>query len=356
MTATASAMPENAADLRRRALEGHGGVIRRRVLTLAALALLLAASFVLDLMTGPAQLPLNDVVNALFSITGSDGAASAIIWQVRMPTACLAVLIGGCLGLAGAEMQTMLANPLASPFTLGISSAAAFGAALAIVVGVSLPFIPAGFAVPANAFVFSLLTILLIQLIANRQSGGAPLVLFGIAMVFAFGALVSALQFIATADSLQQLVFWTMGSLTRADGFSVSVLAVALIVILPFSMRAARALTLLELGEERAESLGISIRHLRFGCLLRASLLAAFAVSFAGTIGFVGLAGPHVSRMLIGGDHRFHLPASVLCGGIIMSLSSIASKIILPGVLLPIGIVTTLVGLPFFVILLMRAR
>lgn len=332
----------------------YDDVLRRRLAWIGGLVLLLAVGVVVDLMTGPAGLSLAEMIDGL---TGAEESTFGVImWQVRLPTALLAVLIGASLSLAGAEMQTILHNPLASPFTLGVSSAAAFGAALAIVLGVTVPFVPSTMAVPVNAFTLAFGSVMLIQAVAALRQGATPLVLFGIALVFGFNALVAVIQFIAPADSLQQLVFWTMGSLNRADTTSVVTMAIVLALVVPLSMRSAWSLTLLALGEERAQSLGVHPRWLRFSCLLRASLLSAIAVAFAGTIGFVGLVGPHIARLLVGEDHRFFLPASILAGAVVMSLSSIAAKVLLPGVLLPIGIVTSLIGLPCFVALLLSGR
>lgn len=336
-------------------MKHHYRLMHRRLKVILISVLLLLVGFFVDVMTGPAWLSFQDVWQSLLSIGADHTSISVIVWQVRLPTACLAILVGASLSLAGVEMQTILQNPLASPFTLGVSSAAAFGAALVIVAGIGLPFVPADFVVPANAFVMAFGTVMIIQVFAQgRNRGAAALVLFGIAMVFGFNALVSVIQFISPAASLQQLVFWIMGSLNRADFTSVAILAVVLVGTFPFAYRAAWRLTLLELGEERARSLGVSIRFLRFGCLLRASLLASVAVAFVGPIGFVGLIGPHIARMMIGDDHRFLLPGALLAGAIIMSFAGILAKLVLPGVILPIGIVTTLVGLPVFVGLLMR--
>ena len=180
------------------------------------------------------------------------------------------------------------------------------------------------------------------------------LVLFGIALVFTFQALLALVQFVASADALQQLVFWGMGSLARANWSTVSLLAAAVASVLPFSLAASWRLTALRLGEERARSYGIDVGRFRFVALLRISLLAATAVAFTGTIGFVGLVGPHIARLLIGEDHRFLLPASALTGAVMMSAASVASKSLVPGLLLPVGIVTSLVGLPVFFALLTR--
>jgi iron complex transport system permease protein len=321
---------------------------------LAALSAGLLAAFLLDVATGPARLPLGTVLDTLLAGRGTTGPLSVIVWDVRLPYAVMAVLVGASLALAGAEMQTVLDNPLASPFTLGVSSAASLGAALAIVLGHGLPGVPQDWLVPANAFAFALAAMGLLQGMARlRGAGVQSLVLFGIALVFAFNALVALLQFVATEQALQQLVFWSMGSLARATWDKITLLALALAVCIPFSARAAWRLTALRLGEDRARSFGVDTVATRRGALLRVSLLAGISVAFVGTIGFVGLVGPHAARLLVGEDHRFFLPASALCGALLLSLSSVAGKLVVPGLLVPIGIVTALVGVPVFLALVM---
>jgi iron complex transport system permease protein len=274
-----------------------------------------------------------------------------------MPYAVMALLVGASLGVSGAEMQTVLDNPLASPYTLGVSAAAAFGASLAIVLDLAIPGVPQGWIVSANAFVFALLSAAVLDAVARwRGMSTAGVVLMGIALVFAFHALVSLIQFIASADALQGLVFWTLGSLARANWQQIGVLAVALAVSLSLSMRNAWKLTALRLGEDRAASFGIDIRRLRLGTLLRVAVLSALAVSFVGTIGFIGLIAPHIARTLLGEDHRFYLPGSALLGALMLSLASIASKILIPGVLVPVGIVTALVGIPLFLGIVLRSQ
>ncbi|CAI3955287.1 ABC-type Fe3+-siderophore transport system [Commensalibacter communis] len=341
---------------RQRVVAEYHRTIHKRIIWIIGLILLLLIGIVVDVMTGPAGLSLKEIFQGLIHIHDPHNTLSVIMWNIRLPTALFAVMIGASLSLAGAEMQTILSNPLASPFTLGVSSAAAFGAALAIVLGITLPFVPKSIAVPVNAFIMSFGAVLLIQAFAIIQRGPTSLILFGIALVFGFNALVAVIQFIAPADSLQQLVFWTMGGLDRADGSSLIALVITLAIIIPFSMKAAMSLTLLSLGEERASSLGVNIRRLRFGCLFRTSILAAVSVAFAGTIGFIGLVGPHIARLIVGEDHRFFLPAALLSGAIIMSFASILSKIVIPGVLLPIGIVTSLIGLPCFIFFLIAGK
>ena len=336
-------------------LQAYRRLVARRVLILAGLLVLCMAAFLLDLVTGPSSLTPLQVLAGVFSPDALSAPQQAIIWQVRLPYALMAVLVGAALSLAGAEMQTILNNSLASPFTLGVSSAASFGAALAVVLGVSLPFVPAEWMVPINAFVFAFGSVLLLQAMARRRSAGVEtVVLLGIALVFAFNALVALVQFLSSQEALQQLVFWSMGSLSRATWNHVGVLAAVLALVLPFSWMAAGRLTSLRLGEDRARSFGVDVGRLRFLTLLRVSLLAATSVAFAGTIGFIGLVGPHMGRLLLGEDHRFLLPASVLCGALVMSLASVASKTLVPGAIMPVGIVTAIVGVPVFLFLIFR--
>ncbi|WP_244642000.1 FecCD family ABC transporter permease [Chelatococcus reniformis] len=339
------------------ALDAYDRLLRRRLIILVGLAALMAASLLFDLAMGPAGLPLS---TAWAALTGADGVSptvTVIVWQVRLPIALMALFVGAALSLAGAEMQTILDNPLASPFTLGVSAAASFGAAIAIVLGIGVPFLPPALLVTGNAFLFALGSVLLLQFLSSRSRGGPDsLVLFGIGLAFTFNALLTLVQFVASADALQQVVFWSMGSLARANWPSVAALAVVVAAVAPFALAASWRMTALRLGEERARSYGVNVRRLRAFSLLRISLLTATAMSFVGTIGFVGLVGPHIARMLIGEDHRFFLPASALTGAAVMSLASVASKSVVPGVLLPVGIVTSLIGLPVFFALIMRQR
>nr|WP_230384402.1 iron ABC transporter permease [Pseudomonas parafulva] len=327
----------------------------RRTGLVAGLAVLLLVSVLSDLASGASGMSLGRLVQGLFDPTTLSATERVIIWNVRLPYALMAVLVGTALSLAGAEMQAILDNPLASPFTLGVSSSAALGASLAIAYPLSVAWMTAGVQVTVMAFVFACLSVVLLQAMSRlRGAGVESLVLFGIALVFSCNALVSLLQLLATEDVLQQLVFWTMGSLARADWNKLGMLALVVALVLPFSLRAAPAMTLLRMGEDRARSFGVDTRRLRFASLLRISLLSATAVAFVGTIGFVGLVGPHIARLLVGEDQRFLLPASALVGALMLSLSSIASKLIMPGVIVPVGIVTALVGVPIFVTLVFR--
>ncbi|MFP1979574.1 FecCD family ABC transporter permease [Lonsdalea quercina] len=340
-----------------RIMHRYQHIVRHRMLIMAVLVIAIVASLLLDFVLGPSGLPLKTLWQTLTDPAAADAGIRVIVWDIRLPYALMAVVVGLALGLAGAEMQTILNNPLASPFTLGVSSAAAFGAALAIVLGIGLPGIPAQWFISANAFLFALLAALLLDAITRwTQVATSGVVLFGIALVFTFNALVSMLQFVANEDTLQGLVFWTMGSLARASWDKLGVLLLVLAVVMPLSMMNAWKLTALRLGEDRAISFGINVRRLRLATLLRISILSALSVAFVGPIGFIGLVAPHIARLIFGEDHRFYLPASALTGALVLSLASVVSKNLLPGVIIPVGIVTSLVGVPFFLSIILRHR
>ncbi|HGM9704724.1 TPA: FecCD family ABC transporter permease [Proteus mirabilis] len=317
----------------------------------------LCSVLILDFTLGPSGLSLTELWNTLISPETTDAGTRVIVWDIRLPYSLMAVVVGMSLGLAGAEMQTILNNPLASPFTLGVSSAAAFGAALAIVLGIGIPGVPAQWFISVNAFIFALLATLLLDFISRwMRVSTSGIILFGIALVFTFNAAVSIMQFIANEDTLQGLVFWTMGSLNRASWDKLYILLVVLVIIFPLSLMNAWKLTALRLGEDRAMSFGINVRRLRLTTLLRISIISALAVAFVGPIGFIGLVAPHIARMTFGEDHRFYLPASALIGALVLSIASLVSKNLLSGVIIPVGIVTSLVGIPFFVSIIFRHR
>ncbi|MFH1805819.1 MAG: iron ABC transporter permease [Pseudomonadota bacterium] len=329
----------------------------RRLLIVAGLSSILFLSMAIDLATGPANYPLIDVLRTLFVPDSVPHQMRVVIWDIRMPIALMAVIVGAALSTAGAQMQTILANPLASPFTLGISAAAGFGAALALVLGVSI--IPAfvEFIIPLNAFLMAMGAALLIHFFSRlRGVTVETIVLLGIAMVFSFNALLALLQYLATEQALAAVVFWTMGSLVKATWTKVAVTALAVVIAVPLFARRAWALTALRLGDEKAASFGVRVQKVRLETMLLVSLLAAIPVSFVGTIGFVGLVGPHIARMLVGEDQRFFLPASILAGAVMLSATSVLSKTLVPGAILPIGVITALVGVPFFFSLIFATR
>ncbi|AVS72852.1 FecCD family ABC transporter permease [Paracidovorax cattleyae] len=328
-----------------------------RVLVLAAMAVALALAFAVDVSTGPSHFPLADVWAGLLAPGTLPDEQRVILWEVRLPYAAMAVLVGASLGLAGAEMQTVLNNPLASPFTLGISAASAVGASVAVVSGLTLVAFGENLAVPLCAFAAATGATLLIQFLAWRFGATVDtVVLFGIALLFTFEALLWLLQFIADSNALQQIVFWTMGSLSRATWNKIGLVGTVFAFCGLWSARHAWPLTALRAGEDQARSFGVAVERLRLVTMLRVSLLAATALSFVGTIGFVGLVGPHIARLVVGEDHRYYLPGSALAGALMLAGASILSKALVPGVVLPIGIITALVGVPMFMALILARR
>jgi iron complex transport system permease protein len=327
----------------------------RRAAASAVGGALLLASFAADLATGPAMLPIPAVLRSLAGL-GDDTMLDAIVRTLRLPIALMAVVVGAALGLSGAVMQTVLNNALASSYTLGISAAAGFGAALAILVGASLP-VPEAWAIPAAAFAFAGLACALVAGV-GRMRGATPelLVLAGIAGLFLFQALLSLLQFLASPEALQQIVFWLFGSLQRSSMAKVGIVALVLAVVVPVVLADSWRLTALRLGDERAKALGVRVDALRLRCFVVVSLLTGAAVAFVGTIGFIGLVAPHIARMLVGEDQRHLMPASAVFGALLLSAASVVSKLILPGTVFPIGIVTALLGVPFFGWLVLASR
>ncbi len=339
------------------ASRGAGRIALRRSALLAAGVIAVALLFAVDLGTGPGALSYADIFGALLHPEAASARLAVIVWDIRLPVALLAVVVGGMLGLAGAEMQTILDNPLADPFTLGLSSAAGVGASVAIVTGMSVVPAAGPTLVTVNAFAFAFGAAMLVHVFTlARGATSETMILFGIALMFTFNALLALLQYRASETQLVQIVFWMMGSLQRASlekiGIAAGVLGIAALLL----WRRRWALTAMRFGDDRAASLGVDPRRLRLEVLVIVALLSATAVSFVGVVGFVGLVGPHVARLLVGEDQRWFAPLSMLAGAAMLSATSIVSKALSPGIIYPIGIITALVGVPFFLSLVMARR
>lgn len=331
----------------------YDAVNRRRWLSISALLSLTTFFALIDVTTGVANIDITTVISALVSPENVDGMTRTIVWTMRLPVALTAVAVGASLGLAGAVMQTILGNPLASPYTLGVGAGAGFGASLAIVLsGAVLPSI-GSLLIPTSAFIFAMVVCMSIYAI-GRLGGMSTesMILSGIAMLFLFQALQALLQYYATEGDVQAIVFWTFGNLQKTTWGKFSLIVAVLVAVTPFIMADSWRYTALMLGDEKAESLGISVEPLKVKAFVLISLLSASAVCFVGTIGFIGLAGPHIARILSGDDQRFFLPMSSLCGAMIMALSSVISKSVVPGSVFPIGIITSIIGVPFFFVLI----
>lgn len=331
----------------------------RRWRLLMLLCVVLAVSFTFDIVTGPSLLPPSQVVEVLLNFfgldIGIDESTRIIVMELRLPIALMAVVVGGALGVGGAEVQTLLNNPMASPYTLGMAAAAGFGAALVLFFeGFGLA---PNYAVPLGAFLFCMLSaFILFGLALVNNIGQQHLILAGIALLFLFQSLLSLIQVISSPELSQQILFWLFGSLTKAtwENFfiTLSITSICLFLL----MQDAWKLTALRLGEARARSLGINVVRLRLKTLIVVTVMTATATSFVGIIGFIGLVAPNIARMLIGEDQRFFLPLSFLCGAVLLSTASILSKTLVPGALFPVGIVTAIIGVPFFFWLIVFRR
>lgn len=316
----------------------------------------LMVSAIADILIGPAFLGIGEVIEAFVRPSQADPTVVVIVQAIRLPMTLMALLVGMALGLAGAQMQTILGNPLASPYTLGVSAAAGFGAAAAILTGFTLPFLPA-LTVPVAAFVMAASAAALVYGFASiRGMSPEVMVLAGIATLFLFQSLQSMVQYLASPEVLQEIVFWLFGSLLKANWTNVpitaAILGVCVLLMIPDVWR----LTALRLGDERALAIGVDVRRLRIKVFAVVALLTAGAVAFVGTIGFVGLVAPHLARMLVGEDQRFLLPMSAVMGAFVMTTASIVSKLLSPGTVVPIGIVTAVIGVPFLFLLILHSR
>ena len=287
---------------------------------------------------------------------GADLRTQLVITKIRLPQALSALVAGGGLAVAGAVMQAILRNPLASPFTLGISHAAAFGAALAVMItghgslspgegtAMSSPLL-----ITTLAFVCAVLTALLISALAKRH-GSSPevMVLCGVALAALFSAATMLLQFFADDVQLAAMVFWTFGDAARGSWPEIKAMAVVVALALVFFQLNSWRYNGMEAGEETARSLGINSGRLRLISMLLASLLTATIISCLGIIGFVGLVVPHLLRRLIGSDHRFLLPAVWLAGSLLLLAADTVARLILAPQVLPVSVLTAFLGAPIF--------
>jgi len=278
-----------------------------------------------------------------------------VVWQLRLPRIFLGIIAGIGLGLAGAVMQAILRNPLASPYTLGISSGAGFGASLAILAGAGI--LGGKYLIVGNAFVFALLVSFIILALSSRK-GATPetMILAGIAMMYLFGAMTTILQYFGEAEAVKEAVFWMIGDLNRASWPVVTIILGVLACCAPLLMLKSWDLNVMGAGDETAKSLGVNVKRIRVITMVLSTLLVATIVCNTGTIGFIGLVAPHMTRLAIGGDNPYVLPVSGLLGAIILISADLVARTIIAPVILPVGAVTAFLGAPLFLYLIMRRR
>lgn len=324
----------------------------RSPLLTTILIVLLVTAFIASLLVGPAALPLSVSIQALFG--GPNEAANLVMQEIRLPRAILALMIGATLGLSGAVLQGYLRNPLADPSILGISSSAALGAVLAIYTGIAatLPI-----ALPLAAMTGALTAVLIIHALAGRHAGTITIILAGLAISTLAGALTTlALNLSPNPYAALEIVFWMLGSLTDRSWLHVALAAPFMVIGGALLVFAARALDALTLGSDVAATLGINLARTRTFIVLGAAISVGAATAVSGAIGFVGLVVPHVMRPLVGQQPSHLLPASALAGAVLILTADIAVRVIAPTRDLKLGVLTALIGAPFFVWLVFKTR
>ncbi len=338
---------------------------RNTVVIFAMLAAVIAVS-IACLFVGSSNLSLDDALNALLG--GGTGAQSRIIWKIRVPRVLAAVIAGAGLSVAGLVMQTTLNNGMASPSTLGVSNAAVFGANLSIIAfaggflatGNNLHSFDAGanpYATSLLAFVFSTASIFLILgLCTVRSFSPNVVVLSGMAIGSVWTAATTILQFYATDVGLSAAVVWSFGDLGRATYRTDAIMAAVVVTGCVFFMLMSWKYNALLSGEATAKTMGIHVEKLRFVSLLLASVITAACVSFLGVIGFVGIICPHVTKKLLGQDHRVTIPVSCLTGSLLLVLADTLSRSLGSGSALPVGAITSLLGAPFFIAIIFSRK
>ncbi len=336
-------------------IQSQRALERKRWHVVIAFLVISIVGMVFDIVTGPSMLPLSEVVKALLHLDNVETTTHVIVYDLRLPMALMALVVGAALGVGGAEIQTLLNNPMASPYTLGLAAAAGLGASTVIAFGGFG--LPLSFAVPVGAFLMTMLASGILFVFASlRRFSSAMLVLVGIALLFLFQSLLSLIQFISAPEISQQILFWLFGSLTKSTWETLIIATIVTVISVTLLVKDAWKLTALRLGEERALSLGINLQQLRLKTLVIVAIMTATAISFVGIIGFIGLVAPHVARMLLGEDQRFFLPGAMLVGAAFLSIASVLSKVIIPGALFPVGIITAFVGVPFFFWIVLTKR
>jgi iron complex transport system permease protein len=338
--------------------EQYKKFVGRKILFICAILILIVAVAGVSATIGTYPITVSEVYSIIWRGFFHDPMTipEVIVWELRLPVILMGILAGIGLAVAGAMMQGVLKNPLASPFTLGISAGAGFGAALAILFGAGV----AGggaYLVVLNAFFFSLIpTLVIIGLTRYKRATPETMVLAGIAMLHIFGALTTLMMYFGEPDAVKEAYFWMVGSLGRATWDNIVPVFILLVACLIPLLRKAWDLNVLGAGDDAAKSLGVNVERERIIIMAIASLMTAGIISFVGTIGFIGLVAPHICRMVIGGDNRFLIPASGLLGAVILLGADTIARSIMAPIILPVGVITAALGGPLFLYLLIRRK
>ncbi len=330
-------------------------------LFLILLVVLVLISMGIGLSIGEMDISPTEIGSVLFeAIRGMDPTdigITNIIIQVRLSRILSALVVGMSLGVGGLIMQLILQNPMASPFTLGISSGAGLGAALAILFPLQIFAFLGQYTIVAYAFVFATSVSFLILFIAKWQ-GNTPrnLILAGIAIMNFFKAFTTLLTYFADVYTTREIIFWQVGTLGKSDWDSLMIMSIVFIIVFPLLLLKADAINKMALGDEVAKSFGVEVKKIRYFLMILVSLLIATVTAFTGMISFVGLVVPHLMRMILGTDSRYLIPASALGGGFLLIVAdTIAINIIAP-IVLPVGVLTAFIGSPLFIYMIIRQK
>jgi len=318
---------------------------------LLLLAILLGATFlaaVYAISQGAYEIPVWEVLRAM--VGQAEGPESIVISNIRMPRVVAAVICGWGLSLSGLSIQSLLKNPLGSPSTLGISQGGAFGAALSIVV-----FGPQFLSVTAFAFAGAMgATFVILVLARLKRLSPEAVILAGVALSALFASATILIQFIATETQLAMVVFWTFGDVARSNWREIGFLTVAVVLATVFLSVQRWNLNALSSGEETAKGLGVSVERIRVSGMVAAALVSALATAFHGVIAFIGLIAPHMARRLVGDDHRLLIPFSAVLGALLLLAADTLGRLLIGSGALPVGVVTSFLGAPMFLYLLIR--
>ncbi|MFB9585990.1 iron ABC transporter permease [Streptomyces goshikiensis] len=330
---------------------------RRAPAVLLLLAAALAACAVAGLALGPVRIPPAQVLDTVLDGPGRPGAFASIVWDVRMPRVLLGAVVGAGLAVAGTVLQALVRNQLADPFLLGASSGASAGAVAVIVLGAGAGVL-GGIGVPLAAFAGSMGALVAVYALARR--GGTMttgrLILAGVAVQYVLSALTSLVLVLAAhPDQMRSVLFWTLGGLGGARWDELALPAVALLLGTGLLIALARPLDLLLAGEEGARTLGLDTGRFRAAVFVLTSLVIGVLVAYSGAIGFVGLMVPHAARMVVGAGHRVLLPVAALGGAVFLSMADLLARTAAAPEEIPVGVVTALVGGPFFLWMLRRS-
>ncbi len=338
---------------------------RRISLRLASglLVILTPVVVALAVALGPVTIPPGDVVSiVLHHLFGTAPTAAAvddhIVWEFRVPRVLLSLLAGAALAVAGAVLQTVIRNPLADPYVLGIASGASLGAVSVLVLGATGAGFLASLGVSGAAFAGAVVTLAIVLALGRRHGRLDPprLILSGVAVTYLFQAGTSFLQLTASPDKLSTVLFWLLGSVAGAKWSELAVPAVAVVLCLGWLLGQGRRLNALMMGDDVASALGIDLARFRTVLLVICALLTALVVAVAGGVGFVGLIAPHFVRLLSGPNHLRSLPLTSLVGGLFLVVADLAGRTVAAPLELPLSVITAVVGVPVFLFALLRRR